>query len=432
MNLQKLIDKHSVKILYAATLGGTALSFFGSVLNSKLLSKELFGDWKYLQSFIALVAYIVNFGMYSSAGRLIAATNDKTKVRIYKGYVIMFSVGGAIVIALTTLTIGFFFPKLLNETLFHLAIFLIPFFLIHPLGFYFETSYQGERKLIGLIIYRLLPPLLYVSSLYIFQSFSEGSIYYNALLFYITYFIICIALVYHDKPIFKGRSNEWKDLAAQHKSFGIHLYWGALWNLGAIYLLPLLVGLFNINNVEVGYYTLALSFIMPLSMLPSIVSTSNFKKYITSPTIPNRDFKKVIIACIVMEVGLLLTIDFFIDFFLTSKYQEVSYLIKIGSFGAILHGFADFVNKFLLAKGESQYMKKVSIAVGIIQIVSSLVLIKLYSATGGIIAKSIGSLALFLFLYIYYHKKYVIQKSEGHKIKIHEDEAAPIPDATLE
>jgi len=423
MNLQKLADKHSVKILYAATLGGVGLSFLGSVQNSKLLSKELFGDWKYLQSFIALVAYIVNFGLYSSAGRLIAATNDATKVRIYKGYVILFSFGGALVIALSTIVIGFFFPKILNPTLFHLAFVLIPFFLIHPLGFYFETAYQGERKLIGLTIYRLVPPLLYVGSLYLFESYSSGSIYYNALLYYTTYFVVCILLVYHDKPIFKRKSSEWKDLVGQHKTFGIHIYWGALWNIGATYLLPLLVGLFNINNVEVGHYSLALSFIMPLSMLPVIVGTSNFKKYIDLSSIPVAEIKKVLIACLVLEVCLLLGIDYFIDFFLTSKYKEVATLIKIGSFGAILHGFADFINKFLLAKGESKYIRNVAIATGVVQIASSLILIKLFSSTGGIIAKSIGSLTLFSLLFVFYYKKYVVQKSEGHKIQFHQDEA---------
>ena len=106
-------------------------------------------------------------------------------------------------------------------------------------------------------------------------------------------------------------------------------------------------------------------------------------------------------------------------------------LIKIGSFGAVLHGFADFVNKFLLAKGESRFLKKVSIAVGITQLVSSLILIKLYSSTGGIIAKSLGSLVFFGSLYIFYHRKYVIGKSEGHKIVIHEEELAAVPEVPV-
>lgn len=414
--MKKILTKHSTKILYAATLLSVGFSFLGSVLNTRLLSKEAFGDWKYLQSFIILIGYLVNFGLYSSGGRLIAATDKKDKIRTYKGYLLYFALAGAAIITLTTLLIGLLFPRLLNETLFHLALVMFPFFIIHPLGFYFEAVYQGERKILSLALYRVIPPFVYVILLYGLQSFSNGSILYNAMLYYSSFFLICMLLVWHDRPLFKKGTSEWADLKAQHQSFGLQLYWGSLWGVGVIYLLPLLVGYFNINNVEVGHYSLALSFIMPISILPGIVGTSNYRSYISLPTIPSGNFKKVILACVAMQIGLLLGIDYIIDWFLGSKYQEVAALIKIGSTGAVLHGLGDFVNKFLLAKGESKYLKKVSIAVGIVQLVSSLILIKLYSATGGIIAKSLGSAVFFGALYVFYHRRYVIQRSAGHAI----------------
>ena len=155
---------------------------------------------------------------------------------------------------------------------------------------------------------------------------------------------------------------------------------------------------------------------MPLSFLPSIVGTSYYKKYIKLKVIPSEAFKKVVISSIFLLIFLLLGIDYIIDFFLGAKYKEVSALIKIGSFGAVLHGLADFINKFLLAKGESIYLKKVSIVIGIVQLTSSLLLIHYFSATGAIIAKSLGSLVFFGSLFYYYYKKYLIQKSEGIKI----------------
>lgn len=420
-----LLKKHSVKILFAASLISLALSFFGTVLNSRLLSKELFGDWKYLQNFMILVSYLVNFGLYSSGGRLIAATNDKIKVRTYKGYMLYFALFGFSIIILTTLFTGLFFPKLLSGSLFHLALLMMPFFIIHPLNFYFEATFQGERKLVSLAIFRVIPPLTYVALLYIFKSHSTGNIYYNAMLYYGSYFAVFILLLLDDKPIFKKGTSEWKDLKTQHKTFGIHLYWGGLWGVGAIYLLPVLIGFFNINNIEVGHYSLALSFIMPLSFLPSIIGTSYYKQYINLPSIPAMAFKKVIVGCLLLQIGLLVGVDYFIDFFLGSKYDEVSFLIKLGSFGAILHGFGDFINKFLLAKGESVYLKKVSLLVGLVQLISSLALIHYLSSAGAVIAKSLGSLVLFGSLFYYYYKKYLVQKSEGIKIVLTTDELKP-------
>jgi O-antigen/teichoic acid export membrane protein len=434
MNLRILLQKHSSKVLGIATVGALGLSFAGTMINSHQLDDTQFGDWKYLQSFVVLISYLVNFGLYSSGGRLVAATDNLVKIRTYKGYLMYFALAGLSVIILSLLICGFFFPKLLNQSLFHMALVMLPLFIIHPLGFYFESVYQGQKKLLGLAAYRLIPPFLYVVMLYAFKSYSKGNIYFSALLYYATSFVVCMVLLKTDKPIFKKNTSEWKDLKLQHKSFGVQLYWGGLWGVGVIYLLPILVGYFNINhsNKDVGHYSLALSFIMPLSILPSIVGTSNFKGYITAKSISKQSFKKVILACLALQVLLFLGIDWFIGIFLDAKYKDVGTLIKLGSFGAILHGFGDFVNKFLLAKGESKYMKKVSIAVGIVQLVSSLVLIKLYSSTGGIIAKSLGSLVLFMSLYIFYYRKYVIGKSEGQKIVIHEEDEISVPEMPVE
>ncbi len=416
------LQKHGLKILYIASLAGVGFSFLGSLLNSKLLSKESFGDWKYLQNYLVLISYLVNFGLYYSGGRLIAATDNKTKIRVYKGYLLYFAMTGVLVIILSIIISGVFFPKVLHENLFHLALVLMPFFIVNTLTFYFESVYQAEGKLLSLAVYKLAAPLVYVTLLYALKSFSEGSIYYNAVLYYISYFVVFMILLWNDKPIFKRNTSEWKDLKLQHKSYGVHLYWGSLWSVGVMYLLPILVGLFNINNVEVGSYGLALSFMMPLTLIPGLVGTSYFKQYIKLQTIPRVAFKKVLISSSALFIFLIFGADFFIDLLLGAKYKDVASLIKIGALGAILHGLGDFVNKFLMAKGESKYLKKVSIAMGVVQLISSLILIKLFSATGGVIAKSLGSLIFFAALYIFYYKKYVIQKSEGIKIVIQEEE----------
>ncbi len=425
----KFLKKHSAKILFLATMGSLGFGFLGSVLNSHLLGAESFGDWKYLQSFVTMASYLVNFGLYSSGGRLIAATDNPTRIRTYKGYLLYFALFGFSVIVLSLIVTGLFIPKALNSGLFHLVLTMFPLFIVLPLGFYFESVYTGEKKILSLALYRFVPPFVYVLSLFILQSLGKGgSIDYNAFFYYGSFFVICIALILSDKPIFKRGTTEWSDLRAQHKSFGIQIYWGGLWGVGVIYLLPVLVGFFNIDNKDVGHYSLALSFIMPLSILPGIVGTSNFKNYMTLQTIPAKNFKVVLVSSALTLIALLLSIDFIVARFLKPEYKEVAMLIKLGSFGAILHGFGDFVNKFLMAKGESKYMKKVSIVSGVIQLMSSLVLIKLFSSTGGILAKSIGSLIFFTMLYLYYYRKYVVQKSEGMKVIINETEGTDIPE----
>ena len=142
----KRLEKYGVVILYIATIAGLGFSFFGSILNSRLLSKELFGDFKYIQNFIMLLSFLVNFGFYYSGGRLIASTEDKNKIAVLKGYLISISIGGLLLMLLTTLVIGLGWHKLLSADLFKLTITIFPLLIVHPLMFYFESIFQAERK----------------------------------------------------------------------------------------------------------------------------------------------------------------------------------------------------------------------------------------------------------------------------------------------
>ena len=394
-------------ILYIATIAGLGFSFFGSVLNSKLLSKESFGDWKYVQNYLMMLSFLVNFGYYYTGGRLIAATDDKKRIATLKGYMLYISVAGLILMFIATVIIGLFWTKLLNAALFKLMLSMFPLFIIHPLMFYFESIFQAERRMVPFAVYKILPPFLYVALLYAFKSFSTGNIYFNAILYYATYFIVFAFFILRDKQIFRRGSGESDELIKENKTYGIHLFYGSLWNVGASYLLPLLIGFFNINNIEVGNYSLALSFIIPFTFLPAIVGTSYFKEFIHLDKIPAHAFKKVIISSATLLIVTLLGIDYFIKIFLGAKFYEVGFLVRIGAGAAILHGFGDFVNKFLSAKGNSTYIKKVAIAVGIVQLVGSLFFIKWLSATGAMIAKSLGSTLYFSCLYFYYRKRYV-------------------------
>ena len=406
------LEKHGVTILYIATIAGLGLSFLGSVLNSKLLSKEQFGDWKYIQNYLMMISFFVNFGFYYSGARLIAATDNQKRIATFKGYMMYQCFLGLLIMFIITLIIGFFWPKILSSNLFHLLLVMFPLFIVQPLFFYLEAIFQAERKLLSFSIYKILPPFLYVMSLFLFQSFSTGNIYFNVTLFYITYLVVFIAFIFKDKLIFKRKSSELKELIVENKEYGSHLYYGSLWNVGAVYLLPVLIGYFNINNIEVGNYSLALSFVIPFAFLPSIVGTSYFKEFINLDKIPPEAFKKVFKVSMILLALTFIGIDFCINIFLGVKYKEVGLLVKIGAGGAIIQGFGDFINKFLSAKGKSPFIKKVSIFQGIVLVISSLFLIKWYSSIGAIVAKNIGSSIYFVWLYYYYKKNYLSVKTD--------------------
>lgn len=410
LTIMKRFEKYSVVILYIATIAGLGFSFFGSVLNSRLLSKELFGDFKYIQNFIMLLSFLVNFGFYYSGARLIASTEDKNKIAVLKGYLIFISIGGLLLMLLTTVVIGLGWHKLLSADLFKLTITIFPLLIVHPLMFYFESIFQAERKMISFSFYKILPPVLYFLLLFKFKSYCSQSLFINSIFYYGSFFIVFLFFIVKDRQVFKKKSVELNELLVENKTYGIHLFYGSILNVGASYLLPLLIGFFNINNIDVGNFSLALSFIIPFTFLPAIVGTSYFKEFITLNKIPVAALKRVVLSSLLLLIVTMAGIDFFIKIFLGDKYHEVGFLVRIGAPAAILHGLGDFTNKFLSAKGEANYIKKVAIIMGIVQLMASLIFIKLFSATGAMVAKSIGSTVYFCCLYFYYHKKYAAAK----------------------
>ena len=405
----KSLKQNGILLLYIATIIGLGFNFIGSVLNAKLLSKEAFGDWKYIQNYLMLISYVVNFGVYWSGGRLIAATNNTERIKLLKGYMLYASLIGLGIMFLITLVTGLFFGRVLSHHIFLILLPLSPLFIIHPLMFYFEAVFQAERKMVSFAIYKALPPILYVLCLYGLKHIYTVSVWYNAVLFYLTYFAVFLVFLIRDRvgrPR-RGHTPELDELWAENKTLGIHIYYGSLWGVGSGYLLAILIGYFNLNNTDVGNYSLALNFIIPLTFLPGIFGTSHFRSFIQADRIPGKVLWPAIGASALLLVGTLLGIDFFIRLFLDNRFAPVGYLVRLGATAAILHGFGDFINKFLTAKGKGKYIRNVAIAVGLVQVLSSLVLIKLFSATGAMIAKSLGSLVYFGSLAVYYYRNYI-------------------------
>ena len=64
------------------------------------------------------------------------------------------------------------------------------------------------------------------------------------------------------------------------------------------YLAGITLGVFNEDNTEVGFYTLALTVTTPLSTLPAIIGTTYFKQLATQPRIPSKVLKNSILLTV--------------------------------------------------------------------------------------------------------------------------------------
>lgn len=400
--------KYTLILIYSSSIFAMGLSFLGSILNTHMLTKEAFGDWKFIQGFLVFLNTIINFGIFQAGGRLIAASNDKEKINAIKGYLIYGCIAGLFVMLLVIISSKLFGTRILSEHIFKLLIVYLPFFVAHPLMSYFDSVLPAQKKLIAYSLYKFMPPVFYVASLYLFRTRADSpDVSLQIILYYSSFLLVYVGILFYDKLSFKKRGVILSELLIENRAFGVHIYYGSLWGVGTGYLIVLLIGFFNVNNVDLGMYSLALSVITIMNFLPGIFGTAYFKDFIYSPAIPKKVMKMAIVSSAFLLLFVVITINIWIKLLLKPSYLPVGELVRIGAISAILHGFGDFINKFLSAKGMGKLIKNGAITVGVTQLAFSLILIPFFSAKGAMISRSIGSLVYFMFLFYHYYKGYI-------------------------
>ena len=66
-------------LLYVSTLLGTLLGVLSSIVNTRFLSPEDYGDLRYVQNIINFISIILLLGYFQSGSRLLALSHDEKK-----------------------------------------------------------------------------------------------------------------------------------------------------------------------------------------------------------------------------------------------------------------------------------------------------------------------------------------------------------------
>ena len=78
-------SKSQVIYLYASTLLGSLLGFATSIVNTRFLTDAEYGDVRYVQNLITMLACLLQFGFFHAGNRLLALSDDETRSRRVRG-----------------------------------------------------------------------------------------------------------------------------------------------------------------------------------------------------------------------------------------------------------------------------------------------------------------------------------------------------------
>ena len=400
------LSKHNIQALYLyiSTLLGSLLGFVTSVINTNFLSESGYGDVRYVQNLISLFSWVLLFGFFLSGNRLLAVSQSECYRRKVRGAMILVLLASSAILMGITYVVGLLHFE--SSGVKHLFIASLPVCFYPLLTNYINTTAQGDNFIGRLALSRVLPAFLYVPVAYWIYSSYGATPTLMVLLQWGLYCSILVGIIASTRPSFKELKPVFIELQSENKTYGLHLYYGSLAMVATSYLAGVTLGIFNEDNVQVGYYTLALTLTTPLSYLPGIIGTVYFKKFVDEPRIPDRVMKSTILLTALSCICFILFVRVFVHLFYPDSYAMVGVYASWLAVSFSIHGVGDMINRFLGSHGIGKPIRNSSYACGLIKVVGFVVLVWLWDINGAIITHFMSSCVYCAALYLYYRKTF--------------------------
>jgi len=393
--------------LFSANIIGIPIGIITSIVLTRYLGPNGYGDYKFIFSIFNFAIIIFTFGFFQAGNRALVLNMEKQTAREYFGTEL--AITGALFILMSFFLIlyGLYDSNLQEKQLTKTFFFIIPFGWIFLLSIYFETLFHADNRIRMLAQVRLYPKIgfLIMATLiyFVFANMDIDGLSVVWFFYLLTEVIVYIIILVKLNVSFRNFKQRLREIWRYNQSFGFNVYLGSLFAIGFSRFTEILISYFGIDNTGVGFYSLALTFTLPLSLIPNTIATTHYKDFAKFKHIPGKVLGITIVLSLVSLIGIWIIVPPFIKYFYGSDFKSVIMLNFIVSIGVIAHGFGDFYNKYLGANGQGVILRNCSFFVGISMLVLSIALIPKWGEYGAAVAKMItGFVYLIVIIYFYY------------------------------
>jgi O-antigen/teichoic acid export membrane protein len=390
-----------VLVLYFTMLIGIVAGIILSMLNTRMLSKELYGDFKFTQNLFTFSQIFLTIGLFYSGGRIIAFTHDPNKKREFYGTIFIFAVIISLALMLLTGIFSLFEEKIFGNSLKWVIMACLPLIFVFPLQLCLEQLLQGDYKIYSLSFLRLAPKVLNILVLLVLYSFFEYKLILNLEVFLLSMALPMLLIIFWIKPKFTNLKANSKLLWKENKIYGFPVFIGAIAGVASAQIASFSISYF-VDNANVGFFALAITATMPLSMLPVSLGTTLFKDFVSLPKIPAKVTYSTLIIGFSVLVLFLFSIKFLVRWLYPPEFTPVVNLCYYAAIGSTFHGFGDFINRFISAKGKGRILRNSNFILGIINIGGYTLLVYLWGIKGAAITKLVAGFAYMLNMLYFY------------------------------
>lgn len=286
---------------------------------------------------------------------------------------------------------------------------------------YINNVAQGDNQIGRIALCRVLPMLFYIPIAYFIYSFYGATSEKLVLIQWGIYSLVLFFIVVSTNPRFQNLNQSFNKVRKENKDYGFQLYLGSIVMVATNYLAGFFLGIFNQDNSEVGYYTLALTVTSPLSLLPAIIGTTYFKEFASKDQIPQKVFVFTIGISLVSLILFIFFIRPIVVFFYSEEYASVGTYAQWMALGFSIHGIGDMINRYLGSHGQGKSIRNSSVINGLFKVFGFTVLVYLLNTKGAIITNIVCSI-LYCGILLMYYVKFVRNNTNKHISEIVQQE----------
>ena len=377
-------------LLLLATISNIITQIVINALLTRTISQEEYGNYSYFINLFTFCQTGFNFGFFYTICRIISTANDEEEIRKYYFEGLKYWVITSVVMVVSLYVFSIVELQELRRNHIEKTFWLIiPFGCVYLATNYNEQIFQGNNRISELAVSRAVPKFLYAFVLVAsFLLNRKYTILVYLILYMCSHLLVYSYLIKRMRPI-SGAEGKFREIYIKNKGFGLNIYFGSLLSVGVASLMGLLISKFCINNIELGYYNIALQITVPLTLIPNILSTVLFKRFTDSSDISKKTILAVIVISVILYLGLFIFSNLIISIVFGEGYLPAAKLIKILGLGSVLYGIADFYNRYILAQGRAVIIRNIATAVGITYLILGLMMIPHYFAVGASYARVI-------------------------------------------
>ncbi len=413
--LSKYVNKtacQSLTLLLATVFSMLFLVGINFLL-TRILDTEQYGNYSFIVNIFVFSQTLFNFGFFYSICRLISISENDVVIRSY--YYVGIIIWGilSVIMCLSLLIYSLFTENFENNDILGVFLSILPLGSVYLYTSFNEIVLQGDNRINLLSVSRVFPRVIFFSFLLIFYQFNNSRGLLGVLvLYFVSYIIVYLYLLFKIRPVAFNVKIRFKEIFSLNKEYGLPIYIGSLFAVGASNFMGVLLGMLSVDNTAVGFYNIALQLSIPLSMLPNILATVLYKKFVFSRCVSKKVLLTLLLLSVLIYICILCFSKPFISIVFGDKYLQAVPLLKFMCFGALLYGIADFFNKFLLSKGKGKMLRNVSFIVGIVIVCLSYPFIKFWGGYGASYIKVIaGIVYMMVIMYMY---RLTVKKENGN------------------